>query len=1007
MSKYSKYEVDKVYREADIRRIIPDASESRAKQDIICPFCGKKKFFVSRSKQFNCAKCSVCGEGFQSPLHAYAYYNSLDMSRDFLRILEGTAQQCGIIITPEETIRKETVQRTRESIRKTFAAQQLEGSGLTVEDIMATVLEDGQETTLCPFRPGSMGPGFMPDPGHGDDMLIYYYDLYGRPVTYTPKGAKTPRKYVRIRYANPDIHQIDGKSMKYQTAPGAASQVYIPEALRRLYKSKSTIDVLFLQEGEKKAEKACKHGMISLGLQGIGNIGSTENGLIQAIQDVVKTCHVRHVVLVMDSDWNDLSQNITTGDRADKRPNSFSKAVIKFKQYMETFHNLGLSVDVWWGHVNENEHGDKGVDDLLVGALKGREAELMEDIDHTMHTHDGKGTWLDIHKITALSDAKIRDFWLLNDRQAFFEAHRERLTEIPAFKIGNIRYKVENGNLVPVSRYSSDVDIYTIEQDSKGNDKVALNYTETYRFLAASGFYRLRNSDEAASGYDYIHIEDGIIDRSAPYELRDFILQYIMTNTKAPIVHEYFNSKLDVLLPDKKLERLELRTDNFNHFEPDVQRTYYNNGQVEITAQAITPGQPISDVWRSRIVARSFRRIPVISSISKVDDVFYIELTEEGKNCEFLQYLLNTSCNFCTAEAPRDPTPEENIDWMQQIVNKITAIGYLLTDWKYASDRQAVVIQDHQISEVGQAWGGAGKSVLGQAIGQVVAQFFIEGKNFSTGDEFILGGVTKATRNIFIDDIKVNFDFESIFNWVTGPMPVNPKGRDRYTIPVEESPKILVTTNHAIKNAGQGSVKRRIAYMEFSSWYNVDHSIIDDFHHMFFDDWDEHQWALFDNLMAECVMYYLRSFSEMWYREGRGVVPPPMKNIELRTLRQSMSEVLLQWAEEYFDPSGEHLNSRISRKDLFQAFIEFAGGTQGHGVTRTNFKNKIIDFCRYKGYDFNHEKPMAKQSGAQVFYSDWKPDHPDESFIGSDDKSNSTEYFTVYSPDKQAEIQPF
>ena len=553
--KYSKFEVDKVKKDADIRRLIPGASQSKANQYIECPFCGEaKKFRVRFSAQYNCAFCMKCNEGFSNPIAAYAYLNNLDIERDFLKCLEGTAQECGIIITPEETRRKETVKKIKETIRQSFCSLQLEGSGLTVDDVMANVVENGQELIKSPFQPGSIGQNFIPDL-KGDDMLIFYYDLYGRPMQYSVKGTKTLRNYVRARYANPDLHVAqDGTKMKYQTPPGAPAQVFIPEKIRRLYKSKTPIDVLFLQEGEKKAEKACKHGMLSLGLQGIMNIGNKEQGLIQAIQDIVKTCQVRHIVLVMDSDWNDLSKNITTGDRADKRPVSFASAVIKFKQYVETFHNLGLNLDVWWGHVNTNDHGDKGVDDLLVGSLLGRESELIDDIDRTMHSHNGKGTWLDIHKITAVSDAKIRDFWCLNDCQAFFETHRERLSEIPTFKLRGVRYKVEDGAMIPVSRYSSDADIFTIEKDSKDNDKVCLNYTETYRFLSASGFYRLRNSDEAASGYDFIRIDEGIIDRSAPYELRDFILQYIMTNIKNPLVHEYFNSKLDVLLPDNLIK---------------------------------------------------------------------------------------------------------------------------------------------------------------------------------------------------------------------------------------------------------------------------------------------------------------------------------------------------------------------------------------------------------------------------------------------------------------------
>lgn len=1006
--KYRKSEVDKVKNDADIRILIPGASTSKPTQDIDCPFCGKKKKFrICHKKGFNNAKCWSCGEGFSNPIQAYAYYNHLDIEKDFLQCLEGAAHDCGVMIMPEEDVRKDSIRKTRERIQKSFCALQLEASGLSVEDVFATVIENGQEILKSPFSPGSIGQGFTPDL-RGDDMLIYYYDLYGRPVSYIPKGAKTPKCYVRVRYAVPDLHVAsDGTKMKYQTAPGASTQVYIPERVRRMFKNKTPIDVLFLQEGEKKAEKACKHGMLSLGLQGIMNIGNKESGLIQAIFDVVKTCKVRHVVLVMDSDWNNLSRSITTGDRADSRPVSFAAAVLKFKQYIETFHNNDLNVDAWWAHVNNNEHGDKGVDDLLVGSLRAREHELMEDIEHTMHSHDGRGKWLDVHKISTLSDAKIRDFWHLNDRQAFFEAHRDVLIEIPTFKIGGVRYRVDDGKLLPLSRYSSDVDIYTVTADSKGNEKVALNYTETFRFLSASGFYRLRNGEDEASTYEFIRIDDGIITRVSPSELRDFIQAYVMTNVKAPLVQEYFYSKLDVLIPDKKLERLELRIDNFNNFEPDVQRTYYNNGQVEITSKGITPGLPISDVWRSRIVPRKFRRIELIKAIEKIGDHFYWELTPEGEQCEFLQYIINTSNNYYTPGHEREVSESEMLEWVQHIVNKITSIGFLLADWKYPSDRQAVVVQDHRISEVGQAWGGAGKSVLGDAISKVRAQFFINGQDFSSNDEFILSGVTKSTRNIFIDDVKTNFEFKNIFNWITGPMPVNPKGKDRYTIPVTDSPKILLTTNHAIKGADEGSVKRRIAYVEYSSWYNQDHSLIDDFHHMFFDDWDEYQWALFDNFMAECVMYYFRSFEQIWYREGRGAVPPPMANIEKRTLRQFMSEVFIQWAEEYYDPSGPHLNARIPRKELFASFLEYAGGPSGHSVTRSNIKKKVQAYCKYKGYDFNIDRPMEIAPDVKYYYADWKSEHEYESFIGDDDKAASVEYFTVYSRDKAKADKPF
>ena len=180
MKMYSKNEIDRVKRDADIRRIIPGAKATKATQEVECPFCGKRKFYVDARRGHNNARCWVCEQGFGNPVEAYAHYNGLDIKRDYVACVEGAASECGIVITPEE------------ALRESFCAQQLAGSGLTVDDVWASVVENEQELTVSPFRPGRVGAGFIPESG-GDDMLIYYYDLQGRPMQYTVKGTRRPR----------------------------------------------------------------------------------------------------------------------------------------------------------------------------------------------------------------------------------------------------------------------------------------------------------------------------------------------------------------------------------------------------------------------------------------------------------------------------------------------------------------------------------------------------------------------------------------------------------------------------------------------------------------------------------------------------------------------------------------------------------------------------------------------------------------------------------------------
>lgn len=193
----------------------------------------------------------------------------------------------------------------------------------------------------------------------------------------------------------------------------------------------------------------------------------------------------------MDSDWDHLHREIQIGDHVDQRPNQFAKAVIKFKQYVQTMHNIGVSVDIFFGHINDTPSHDKGIDDLLCNTLKGREEVLRKEIDTVMHTHDGKGQFLDIHKITSKTDFQIKDFWLLNDRDGFFERHKEELLQIPNFRFAKINYRIEDGKLVQASRYSSERDFWVIGamiRERKRSISITSKPYSSFQLMASTAF---------------------------------------------------------------------------------------------------------------------------------------------------------------------------------------------------------------------------------------------------------------------------------------------------------------------------------------------------------------------------------------------------------------------------------------------------------------------------------------------------------------------------------------
>jgi hypothetical protein len=94
--------------------------------------------------------------------------------------------------------------------------------------------------------------------------------------------------------------------------------------------------------------------------------------------------------------------------------------------------------------------------------------------------------------------------------------------------------------------------------------------------------------------------------------------------------------------------------------------------------------------------------------------------------------------------------------------------------------------------------------------------------------------------------VKKNFDFERLFSVVTEGLTLEKKNKDAIKIPFEKSPKIGITTNYAIKGAGN-SFARRKWELELHQYYSKAFTPIQEFGKHFFADWDEDDWCAFDN----------------------------------------------------------------------------------------------------------------------------------------------------------------
>ena len=139
-----------------------------------------------------------------------------------------------------------------------------------------------------------------------------------------------------------------------------------------------------------------------------------------------------------------------------------------------------------------------------------------------------------------------------------------------------------------------------------------------------------------------------------------------------------------------------------------------------------------------------------------------------------------------------------------------------------------------------------------------------------------------------------------MFSVITEGITLEKKNKDAIKIPFSRSPKVIITTNYAIKGTGN-SFARRKWELEFFAHYSKEYTPLDEFGKLFFSDWDKTEWCKFDNYMVGCIQYYLE----------QGLKAAPFKNLHNRKFEQATCREFVNFVTENKDllPFETKLNS--------------------------------------------------------------------------------------------------
>ena len=281
----------------------------------------------------------------------------------------------------------------------------------------------------------------------------------------------------------------------------------------------------------------------------------------------------------------------------------------------------------------------------------------------------------------------------------------------------------------------------------------------------------------------------------------------------------------------------------FNRDDKDTSYIYYKNAVVKTTKQLIETldYSEIDDlIWKNQVIDRD------ITLKGESDGVFASFIWKVSGEDADRYYTLKS------------------------------VIGYLMHSYQNEAKPKCIIFNDEMISE-DIPNGGSGKGLIHRAIGHIKNLVVEDGKKFDPKAQFAYQKVNKDTQIFLMDDVQKHFNFESLFSIITEGITVEKKGKDAYQIPFRDSPKISITTNYTIQGDG-ASHERRVFEVEIANYFNDKHTPEKEFKHLFFSDWDDEEWARFDNFMIRCIQYYLKN----------GLVDSNKVNLAYRKLRNEL-----------------------------------------------------------------------------------------------------------------------
>ncbi|PZD77463.1 primase-helicase family protein [Mesonia sp. K7] len=445
-----------------------------------------------------------------------------------------------------------------------------------------------------------------------------------------------------------------------------------------------------------------------------------------------------------------------------------------------------------------------------------------------------------------------------------------------------------------------------------GQIRIEIISSKFIKFLESKGYRKLVKKNN----FQLVKVKhSSVISPVEVFQMRDEIRKHFQELDREDVWEEFLQADF---LSKRITEGIESISIDFDCGDEKTAYFFYQNGVLKVTKNTIgiiTYEDYDGFVWEDQIIPREF-------------------MPTNSQNAEFRRFCIDLSRN----------NPE-------RLLSLQSIIGYTLHGYKDPSLTKAIVLMDEVIDiDAIVSEGGTGKSLLTEGVGKMIPCLRKNGKNLSTDSRFFFADVEPHHQVMVFDDVKADFQFESLYSMITGELPIEKKYKNPVIIGFKEVPKVIITSNYLVRGTGGNSEERRKVEFEVSPYYRQEETVVEKFGHRFFDDWTMAEWYKFDNFMIACTQVFL----------NKGIIEPDPINITRNRLMAETHPSFVSFMQEALENPGSYEGEesatyiKFNKANLFRKFRRTHPDC--HQATAIRFKKWMDKYADINDIEIEHMK---------------------------------------------------